>query len=236
MVERGHRPLRRRIEAPQRLDVVADEFRPDREVLPRRKHVDHAAAPAELAVRLDRVAAAEAGVHQPVGQVGGRAGPAEPQIDGGEHEAFGGGHARQEGRRRRHDDARLPEGQRRQGARPRRGDVEVRRHAAVGIHLRRGEREHAPFDVAAAQPFQRGEKEPGVARHAVDVPVRGNHEDQRPVAGQHGRGQRLRRRGQAADGLAGEGGSPPEADAGGGLVEQGAKRQRRGGGGHWACL
>ena len=229
VVQRRHGSLRRGIEAAERLDVVADELRPDRKGLPRRKHVHHPAAAAELAVRLDRIAAREAGVHQTVGQLGRRAGSTEAEIHGREQQSVRRADARQERHRRRDDDSRVAEGQRRQGAAARRGHVQMRGHAAVRVHLGRGKHQHAALRVAPGEPFQPGQEEPDVRRRAVDVRIARNHDDHRPEAGEDGRRQRLDRRGQTADRPAGRGRAAPETGAGGRLVEQGAKRQRCGG-------
>ena len=229
VIERRHRPLRRRIEAAERLDVVTDELRPDREGLSRRKQVDHAATPAELAVRLDRVGTREAGVHQAVGQIGRGAGYAEPELYRGAQQPLGRAEPRQERRRGRDDDPRLTLGKRGQRARARGGHVQVRGHAAVRVHLGRGKGQHAALDVASRKPFEPGQEEPGVACHAVNARVVRNHEDHRPDAGEDGRRQRLGGRGQATDRPAGVRPTAPDAGAGGRRAEQGAERQGRSG-------
>ena len=228
VVQGGHRALRRRIEAAERLDVVPDEFGPDREGLPCREHVDHTAASAEFSVGLDRVAAREPGVDEPIGQDHRGVRAAEPEIPGCEQEPVRRAYARQQRPRRGDDDPGLAQGHPRQGPRAGGGDVQVRRHAAVRVHLRRRERKHAPLGIAAREPLEPRQEEPGIGHHPVDVRISRNHDHHRPAGGEHGGSQGLRRRGQTADRPAG-GRAAPQTGAGGRVVQQGAKRQRRGG-------
>ena len=68
LVDGAGRPLRRRIEAAQRLDHVADELEPHRLDVAGGKHIDDAAADGERAVLVDRVLAREAGVNEQIGE------------------------------------------------------------------------------------------------------------------------------------------------------------------------
>jgi hypothetical protein len=69
LVDRPTRSLRRWIEAPQRLDGIADEFNADRLFVPRRKDVYDATAHAELAMLVDWILPFVPGGDQLLGKV-----------------------------------------------------------------------------------------------------------------------------------------------------------------------
>ena len=147
LVGRTGRSLRRRIEAPQRLDHVADKFQAHRLRIARRKNVDDAAADGKRAVFLDRVFAREACIDKQISKV--------LRIDLGS----GSNLERRTQQPLRPADARE---QRCRGGnnQPRRASggavertsaggrhSEMRRHAAIGIDLERWQRKHCAFDV-----------------------------------------------------------------------------------------
>ena len=141
LVERLRRALRGRVEAPQRLEAVARELRPDGEFVAGREEVDHAAAHAELAVPVHRILGDEPRVGEEVAEVGGLEERALDEPRPGREEAVGGADARQEGRRRRHHDADRARRQPVEGAPARRRDVEVGGEPAVRIDFVRRERQ-----------------------------------------------------------------------------------------------
>ena len=86
-----------------------------------------------------------------------------------------------------------------QRTRTRRRHAEVRRHAAIGIHLQRRQRKDGAFDVRTRCAFERCVEEARVRRHLVDVFVRRDDEqrDSRGGTRRHRRRECLCRGGQA---------------------------------------
>ena len=62
------------------------------------------------------------------------------------------------------------------------GDVEMRLQAAIRIDFVRGKGKHRPLDVCVRQPFERGQKEPRVDGHPLDLGVVRDDEHRRQRA------------------------------------------------------
>lgn len=69
----------------------------------------------------------------------------------------------------------------------------MRGKAAVGIDLVRGKRQYRALDRGREVAFQRGEEEPDVPRHLLDVCVARDDNEQRLVAPRRGSRARLAR-------------------------------------------
>ena len=150
-IERGDRPLRRRIELADGLDGVADELEADRQAVAGREDVGDAAANRELAVLVDRILARESGPHQDVGQLHRVDVVARLELERRRHQRGG---IRQPGQERGggcDDDPGLACGEPVQGAGAGRRHVEVRQQAAIGVDFRRRQREDAALECRAAQ-------------------------------------------------------------------------------------
>ena len=96
-----------------------------------------------------------------------------------------------------------------QGAGPRRGHAEMRRHPSIWIDLNRRKREHGLLDHCCGRPFERAVEEARVRRHLLDVSIgRDNQErDTGARARSADRGQCFTCRRQACrDGRAAKGG------------------------------
>ena len=118
LIGRAGRPLRRRIEPPQRFDHVADELDADRLGVAGREDVDDAAADRERAVLVDRILAREAGVDEQVGEILRLDLGARPDLERGAQQPLRRADPRQQ-RRRRGDDQAAPCRSRRRAARGR---------------------------------------------------------------------------------------------------------------------
>ncbi len=135
LIDGPGRALCRRVVGPDRLDRVAHELEPDRSLGTGRIEVDDPAADAELARLVDRILPGVTGGREQIGEIGrgdvesrrdDQRGRLEPLRRGEPGQQRGGGGD---------DDPGGAGGQRVEGARAGRGDVEVRRHAAIRIHL-----------------------------------------------------------------------------------------------------
>ena len=215
------RPLRGGVVPADRLDDVADELEPDRLRLGRRKEVDDAAADAELAVLVDRVAWREPGVGQALAEVVRR--DLHPGSDGeaGRGEPRRRAQARQQRPRGRDDDARLARREQVQGPRARGRHLEVQRQAAVRIDFLRRKRRHRALEVGRRQPLEHAKKKARVGRELLDDGVGGRDGDH--AAGLRGemKGGRGRTEPRQTAGRPGEPGSR------GGQLQQGSESERR---------
>ena len=225
LVEGLRRALRGRVEAPQRLEAVARELRPDRVLVAGREEVDDAAAHAELAVPVHGIPGDEPRVGEEVAQVRRFEERARDEPGPGREEALGGAHARQEGRRRRHHDPDRARGQPVEGAPPRRRDVEVRGEAAVRIDLVGRERQDVLAQFVIGGGGQTAEEEAGVGHELLDVARPGDDDHHRRLGGGRRRREPLRRRRQAGEGP----GGAPEPDAGRRRSQGRLERERRAG-------
>ncbi len=169
LVDRQDRALRRGIVGADRLDGVADELEADRLPGAGRVEVDHAAAHAELSGLVHRILPRVAGGGEKVAE-----------IDRGDlltgHEGqrcrlqmLRRADARQQAGGGSNDDPRRPGRQRMQRACARRSDVHVGREPAIGIDFVRRKGEHRSFSIGVRQTFERGDEEPHIAGHALDV-------------------------------------------------------------------
>ncbi len=191
------RTLRGGVVAADGLDRVADELEPHRVRLARREEVHDAAAHAELAVRVHRVLAREAGVAQQVAERGRRQLVAGAERGRGGEQAGRRAHARQQARDGHHDEARRAGRQRVQGARARGGHLEVGREAAVGVDLERGAGENGALGVGFREALERREEEARVADGPLDVCAGGDDEHGGRLGDRRGDQQGLRRGRQA---------------------------------------
>ena len=166
-----------------RLDGVADEVEAQGALAAHGEHVDDAAAHAELAVLVHRVLACEAGLDQSRGQPPGVDLVACLEGDGGRQQPAGSAQPRQQRGGRGDNHAGGAGGGRVQRARASRHHAHVRREAAVGINLVRGQRQHRVLHRALRQPLDRGQEEADVRGHLLGVPVGRDDGDDGAAAG-----------------------------------------------------
>ena len=195
-IDRDERSLGRAVEPPDGLDDVPDELEADRLRIRRRVEVDDAAADAEFAVLVHRILGREARDGEPLAKVdrGDLGSRRERQAD--VLETGGIAQPRQQGTSGRDDE---PGSSRREAverARPRGGDFEVRREAAIRIHFLRREGQHLREHVVLGQALERCQKQTRVGRHLLDVRVGRHHEQHGRVLRDDGRVKRRRGRRQ----------------------------------------
>jgi hypothetical protein len=196
--------LRGGVEVPDRLDGVAGEVDPDGLGAAGREEVDHAAADAELAVRVHRILAREARVDEERREVVRIHVAPDAELGRRREQPRRRRHARQQRRRRRHDHARAPPRGGVQRPRARRQHAEVRSKPAIGIDFVRREREDGGFGGRIGEPLQRAQEEPDVADRLVDVGVGGHDDHHRGSRGPGPGGRRLAvRRGREIEGAGG---------------------------------
>ena len=183
LIERVDRALRRGVVATNRFDVSPMNSSRTGWLSAGREDIDHAAADAELAVLVHRVLAAEAAVDEPIGERrAARSRCPARSSSAGLQQPRRRGQPRQQGaspRRRRSSRCRWPaRAARGRGPTRRRGAARARgtdRLPATGTAGRPARRRRI------RQAFERGQEEPHVAGHLLDVGV-GRHDEEHSSA------------------------------------------------------
>ncbi len=181
LVEGLDRSLRARVEAPDRLDQVADELDADRPDLVGGIDVEDAAAHAVLTVVVDRILTVVSRLGEQRRQrqrIDLRSGAhAERTRDQDRRRR----QALQECRRRADDDSGRSGRHRQQRSRPCRADAHVRRQRPVGIGVQRWKRQHQAGQGDVADALDRAEEETDVGDGDVDGRVGGHDVEQHAV-------------------------------------------------------
>jgi hypothetical protein len=174
-------------------------------------------------VLVDRILPRETRIDEKVGQqlridLGSRS-----NLECGAEQTVGRADARQQRRGRRDDEARRPAGGTVQCRCARGRDAEVRHHAAIRIDLERRKGQHRTVGRGAGCALERGEEEPRVGGHLLDVLVRRHdeHRRRRRRSADARRDEGLRRWRQPGH----DGGELIEAELPGRAAEQGAQCQ-----------
>ena len=170
-IDRLNRPLCSWVISAHGFDRVSDELQPNRLRFARRKDVDDSAADRELAVLVGGVLARKACIDEELRKVGRRDFLAWLQVERGTHQPSRRGHAGQQRRSGRDDDADLSAAHRVQRAGPRRRHADVRLQPAIWVDLMRGKRQHGSVRTRAGHTLQSRQEERDILDRLFDLAV-----------------------------------------------------------------